>query len=388
MAKIQLCNVTKQFPDSTRAVSAVSLTIHDGEFFILVGPSGCGKSTLLNMIAGLEEISSGEIFVDNRIINDLDPKDRNMAMVFQSYALYPHMSVRENIAFPLIMHKLSKQEIEKRVEEVTVMLELTDVLDSKPRNLSGGQRQRVAMGRAMVRKPIAFLLDEPLSNLDARLRNQMRTEIARLQRRLGTTTVYVTHDQTEAMTLGDRVAVLKEGIIQQIGTPYELYENPRNLFIAGFIGSPVMNFFPVQIKNNRLFFSILDLETELPQQVCLPEELECAVAGVRPEHFRLLLSNSTVLNEQSAAFEATVDIVEWLGAEMLVYFRMGTSGWPRMQESVCNQISHKQQNNTTNIVVRLNAAKDIKEGDRVKITFDPQKLHLFHPHTGECLTAI
>ncbi|HVL37668.1 MAG TPA: ATP-binding cassette domain-containing protein, partial [Burkholderiales bacterium] len=241
MAEIALAGITKRFADGTVAVQNADFTIADGEFFILVGPSGCGKSTLLNMIAGLEAPTAGEIRVAGRRVNEVDPKDRNMAMVFQSYAIYPHMSVRENLAFPLKLARLAKEEIDVRVARAAQALELEALLDRRPATLSGGQRQRVAMGRALVREPAAFLLDEPLSNLDARLRAQTRAEIARLQRRLRTTTVYVTHDQTEAMTLGDRIAVLRAGRVQQVGTPRELYERPGNVFVATFIGEPPMN---------------------------------------------------------------------------------------------------------------------------------------------------
>src|ERR1700720_3926272 len=247
MAEIVLDRVTKSYPDGAMAVQELSLTIAEGEFIILVGPSGCGKSTTLNMIAGLEDISSGELRIDGERMNEKAPKDRDIAMVFQSYALYPHMTVRQNIAFPLTLAKMKKAEIAQKVEETAKTLDLTELLDRKPSRLSGGQRQRVAMGRAIVRHPKAFLMDEPLSNLDAKLRVQMRGEIARLQRRLGTTTVYVTHDQTEAMTLGDRVVVMHSGVAQQIGTPDEVYERPVNLFVAGFIGSPAMNFFPATL---------------------------------------------------------------------------------------------------------------------------------------------
>ncbi len=252
MAEIVLDKVTKEYPDGAKAVSDVDLEIADGEFIILVGPSGCGKSTTLNMIAGLEDISDGELRIAGERVNERAPKDRDIAMVFQSYALYPHMSVRDNIAFPLTLAKVSKDEIARKVDEAARILDLTQHLDRKPANLSGGQRQRVAMGRAIVRSPKAFLMDEPLSNLDAKLRVQMRTEIARLQKRLGTTTVYVTHDQTEAMTLGDRVVVMRGGIVQQVGAPQELYDHPRNLFVAGFIGSPSMNFVPGQIENGSI----------------------------------------------------------------------------------------------------------------------------------------
>src|SRR6201990_430251 len=252
MAEIVLDRVTKSYPNGATAVKDLSITIADGEVISLVGHSGCGKSTTLNMIAGLEDISSGELLIGGERVNEKAPKDRDIAMVFQSYALYPHMTVWQNIAFPLTLAKMKKVEITEKVEDTARILDLIDVLDRKPAQLSGGQRQRVAMGRAIVRHPKAFLMDKPLSNLDAKLRVQMRGEIARLQRRLGTTTVYVTHDQTEAMTLGDRVGVMRGGVAQQIGTPDELYERPANLFVAGFIGSPAMNFFPAGLTETGL----------------------------------------------------------------------------------------------------------------------------------------
>src|SRR3954469_17594992 len=252
MAEITLRGVTKRYPDGTEAVKAIDLDIRDGEFMILVGPSGCGKSTALRMIAGLEEISEGDLIIGGERVNDLAPRDRDIAMVFQNYALYPHMTVRDNMGFALKLAHVDKDEIQKRVEEAARVLDLTQHLDRKPANLSGGQRQRVAMGRAIVRDPQAFLMDEPLSNLDAKLRVQMRAEVSRLQDRLGTTTVYVTHDQTEAMTLGDRVAVMRAGILPQGGPPQELYEQPLNLFVAGFIGSPAMNFMPAQLEGDRV----------------------------------------------------------------------------------------------------------------------------------------
>src|SRR6187399_973491 len=248
MAAITLKDIVKQYGDGFLAVNDVSLDVEDGEFVILVGPSGCGKSTLLRMIVGLEDITSGDMLINGIRVNEKAPRDRNLSMVFQNYALYPHLNVFENIAFPLRLKNTSDQEIKARVTEAAELLELTEHLDRKPANFSGGQRQRVAMGRAIVRKADAFLFDEPLSNLDAKLRGQMRTEIARMQRRLATTTVYVTHDQTEAMTLGDRICVLRKGLLQQVGSPHQLYEEPANLFVAGFIGSPPMNFVPGSIK--------------------------------------------------------------------------------------------------------------------------------------------
>jgi multiple sugar transport system ATP-binding protein len=252
VAGIILDHVTKRFPDGTVAVNDANLQIGDGEFVILVGPSGCGKSTCLNMIAGLEDISEGQLRIGGRVVNQLAPKDRDIAMVFQNYALYPHMTVRQNMAFALKLARVDRAEIDRKVDQAAELLELTAFLDRKPANLSGGQRQRVAMGRAIVRSPQAFLMDEPLSNLDAKLRVQMRTTVSRLQSRLEATTVYVTHDQTEAMTLGDRVAVMRAGVIQQVGTPEELYERPTNLFVAGFIGSPAMNFLPGTLENGHL----------------------------------------------------------------------------------------------------------------------------------------
>jgi len=250
MAEIVLDHVVKRYPDGALAVDDFNLKIEDGEFIILVGPSGCGKSTTLNMVAGLEDITGGQLIIDGDVVNDKAPKDRDIAMVFQSYALYPHMTVGENMGFPLKLAGVDKGTIQKKVQEAAEMLELTQHLDRKPSNLSGGQRQRVAMGRAIVRQPKAFLMDEPLSNLDAKLRVQMRTQVSRIQKNLGTTTLYVTHDQTEAMTLGDRVVVMKGGVVQQVGSPSYLYDHPVNLFVAGFIGSPSMNFLPGQLKGN------------------------------------------------------------------------------------------------------------------------------------------
>lgn len=386
MAKIELNNINKQYPDGTQAVRDINFTIHDGEFFILVGPSGCGKSTLLNMIVGLEEISSGDLRVDDKIINDLDPKDRNMAMVFQSYALYPHMSVRENMAFPLTMAKVTKEEIKKRVEEAAELLELTPLLERKPRNLSGGQRQRVAMGRAIVRDPAAFLLDEPLSNLDARLRVQMRTEIARLQKRLGTTTIYVTHDQTEAMTLGDRVAVLKQGTIQQIGTPYELYAHPYNLFVATFIGSPAMNFFAVEIKNERMIFPSLEIDIATSELAHMPHGLDTLIAGLRPEHF-YTSSDDIHRDKSQVAFNVTVDVVEWLGADLLVYFQKELSHWSDSPKLADDLVQQTTGDKSLNFVARLDTSHPVKEGSTTTLSFDPLNLHLFDPNTGVCLTS-
>src|SRR6201995_3288246 len=291
MAEIVLDGVTKVFDDGYEAVKDLNLDIADGEFVILVGPSGCGKSTALRMIAGLEDISSGELKIDDQVMNDRSPKDRDIAMVFQNYALYPHMTVRENMGFALSLAGVDKAEIDQKVEEAAEKLDLVQHLDRKPANLSGGQRQRVAMGRAIVRDPKAFLMDEPLSNLDAKLRVQMRTQVARIQHQLGTTMLYVTHDQTEAMTLGDRVAVMRAGIVQQVDSPKALYEDPKNLFVAGFIGSPAMNFVPARIEGDMIKMPFGDA----PMSDALRRKLQAApggqrggmdvIAGVRPEHF-------------------------------------------------------------------------------------------------------
>ena len=285
MAAIEMKNIVKEYGDGFAAVNDVSIDVADGEFVILVGPSGCGKSTLLRMIVGLEDITSGDMIIGGERVNDKAPRERDLSMVFQNYALYPHLTVYENIAFPLrLAKKLSEQEIDQKVREAAGTLELDEHLDRKPANLSGGQRQRVAMGRAIVRPAKAFLFDEPLSNLDAKLRGQMRTEIARLQRRLGTTTVYVTHDQTEAMTLGDRVAVLKRGFLQQLASPRELYEQPVNLFVAGFIGSPPMNFLPATVIGDKVELPFVTVDLPEHARGKVPEN-KLLIAGIRPEYF-------------------------------------------------------------------------------------------------------
>src|SRR5215210_3690398 len=282
MADIKLEHITKRYPDGYEAVKDMSMEIKDGEFVILVGPSGCGKSTALRMVAGLEPISEGELKIGDEVVNELEPKDRDVAMVFQNYALYPHMSVRDNMGFALKLRGIDEAEIDEKVKEASRILDLNEHLDRKPSQLSGGQRQRVAMGRAIVRDPVAFLMDEPLSNLDAKLRVQMRTEVSRIQQRLGTTTIYVTHDQTEALTLGDRVAVMRSGVMQQVGEPMELYNEPLNLFVAGFIGSPAMNFMPATVENGKVHLPIG--EVPLPDGVS-GDASGTLVAGVRPEDF-------------------------------------------------------------------------------------------------------
>src|SRR3712207_4182245 len=317
MAKIELRDVTKRYGDGYEAVKHMDLEIQDGEFMILVGPSGCGKSTALRMIAGLEDISEGELLIGEQGVNDKAPKDRDIAMVFQSYALYPHMTVRDNMGFALKLANVDAAEIDRKVTEAAKILDLTQHLDRKPANLSGGQRQRVAMGRAIVRDPKLFLMDEPLSNLDAKLRVQMRTEVSRLQQRLGTTTVYVTHDQTEAMTLGDRVAVMRSGVLQQFDTPRELYNNPRNLFVAGFIGSPSMNFFGASVEGDALRTPVGRIPLHDSVRRCLERHghgVRDVIVGVRPEDFE----DAAIAGDDpnGHVFEAPIELVESMGSEI------------------------------------------------------------------------
>lgn len=385
MAEIVLDHVSKSYPDGATAVHDLNLTIADGEFLILVGPSGCGKTTTLNMIAGLEDISSGELRIGGERVNEKAPKDRDIAMVFQSYALYPHMTVRQNIAFPLTLAKMKKSEIAQKVEETAKTLDLTELLDRKPSQLSGGQRQRVAMGRAIVRHPKAFLMDEPLSNLDAKLRVQMRGEIARLQKRLGTTTVYVTHDQTEAMTLGDRVVVMHSGVAQQIGTPDELYEHPANLFVAGFIGSPAMNFFPATLTpvGIKLPFGEVMLTPEAHEVIGQHPAPVNVIVGVRPEH----LSDAALIDGyqriRALTFEVKVDLVESLGADKYVYF--STSAWAahsaQLDELAAESGAHENQ-----FVARVPAESKAAIGQSIELAFDTSKLVVFDADSGANLT--
>jgi len=386
MAEIVLDHVSKQYPDGATPVRDLSLTIADGEFLILVGPSGCGKSTTLNMIAGLEDITAGELRIGGQRVNEKAPRDRDIAMVFQSYALYPHMTVRQNIAFPLTLAKLSKAEIAAKVEETAKVLDLTALLDRKPSQLSGGQRQRVAMGRAIVRKPKAFLMDEPLSNLDAKLRVQMRGEIARLQNRLGTTTVYVTHDQTEAMTLGDRVVVLRAGEAQQIGTPDELYNYPANLFVAGFIGSPAMNFFPavptetgfrLPVGQAMLSGVTRDLLTRNP----IPANV---IVGVRPEHFEDATLIDAGERARALTFGVKADLVESLGADKYVYFSI--SGAEARSEQLA-ELASESVIGENRFVARVSAESKAATGQTVELALDTTKLHVFDADTGVNLSA-
>jgi multiple sugar transport system ATP-binding protein len=381
MAEIVLENVTKSYANGAAAVKDLSITIADGEFIILVGPSGCGKSTTLNMIAGLEDISSGELRIAGDRVNEKAPKDRDIAMVFQSYALYPHMTVRQNIAFPLTLAKMSKGDIATKVEETAKILDLAELLDRKPGQLSGGQRQRVAMGRAIVRNPKAFLMDEPLSNLDAKLRVQMRAEIARLQNRLGTTTVYVTHDQTEAMTLGDRVVVMLAGVAQQIGTPDELYHRPANLFVAGFIGSPSMNFFPASLTDVgvRFPFGDVTLTSEVHDMLALHPKPTNVIVGVRPEHLDDVALMDTYARIRALTFEVAVDLVESLGSDKYIHFHTEGEG---AQAAQLAELASESGSSENQFVARVPAESVVVAGQTAELAFDTSKLTLFDADTG------
>jgi len=382
MADIVLDKVTKSYPDGTTAVHGIDLEIADGEFIILVGPSGCGKSTTLNMIAGLEDITSGELRIGGQRVNDKAPKDRDIAMVFQSYALYPNMTVRDNMGFPLKLAKLPKAEIDKKVGDAAKVLELTDHLDRKPANLSGGQRQRVAMGRAIVRNPKAFLMDEPLSNLDAKLRVQMRTQVSRLQKQLGTTTVYVTHDQTEAMTLGDRVVVMRAGRIQQVGDPQTLYDKPVNLFVAGFIGSPSMNFLPATVFGAGLHTPLGDLPITVKDDV--PKEL---VLGIRPEHFEDAALVEDALRPRGFEFTRPVDLVESMGSDKYVYFTVEGEG-PASADlaELAADAGGADLPDQVGLVTRLSAESRVREGADARVWLNLDKIHLFDPGDGRNVT--
>lgn len=391
MAEIVLDKVSKRFPDGTEAVRELDMEIADGEFVILVGPSGCGKSTALNMIAGLEDITSGELRIGGERVNERAPKDRDIAMVFQSYALYPHMTVRENMAFPLKLAKVGKATIDAKVAEAAHVLDLTQHLDRKPANLSGGQRQRVAMGRAIVRDPKAFLMDEPLSNLDAKLRVQMRTEVSRLQKRLGTTTVYVTHDQTEAMTLGDRVVVMRNGLVQQVGPPQHLYDHPANLFVAGFIGSPAMNFVPARLESGVLRSAL----GELPLTDRLRRALEAAdaprevIVGIRPEHFE----DAALVEEGKRAggtFSAQVDVLESMGSDKYAHFSISgerVTSKELEELAVDAGTADLPGGGDGQLVARLSAASGASEGEKLDVWFDADQLQVFDPSSGRNLTA-
>ena len=388
MADITLEKVTKRYPDGFEAVKEMDLEIRDGEFMILVGPSGCGKSTALRMIAGLEDISDGSVKIGGEQVNGRAPKDRDIAMVFQNYALYPHLSVRENMAFPLRLAGVDDSEVKSKVEGAAKVLDLDQHLDRKPANLSGGQRQRVAMGRAIVRDPKAFLMDEPLSNLDAKLRVQMRTEVSRLQSDLGTTTVYVTHDQTEAMTLGDRVAVMRAGALQQVGTPSELYNDPANLFVAGFIGSPAMNFLTGHVEGSTVKLPIGDVE--LPEEVrrrAGGDSDRQVIAGIRPEAFE---DASLVRDdrERGATFRAKIDLVESMGSEKYAYFKVegeSVDSDELRELAEDSGAAEVPSHGEGQIVARLDATSEAERGQELELWMDTSKLMFFDPQSGATL---
>jgi multiple sugar transport system ATP-binding protein len=395
MAEVTFDGVSKVYPDGTRAVSAMDLEIQDGEFMVLVGPSGCGKTTALRMVAGLEEISEGLLKIGERVVNEIAPRDRDIAMVFQSYALYPHLSVFDNIAFGLRLRKTPKQEIDKRVKDTARILGLEQFLDKKPRALSGGQRQRVAMGRAIVRQPQAFLMDEPLSNLDAKLRVQMRAEISGLQRDLKVTTIYVTHDQVEAMTMGDRVAVMRKGELQQVASPQELYDHPVNLFVGGFIGSPAMNMIEATLErtNGRLALKagdqtiVLDEETVGKRPALKAYEGRKLVLGIRPED----LEDAALVPDAPAdrRVRGRVELREALGAEIMVHFTIEAP--PALTEDVRElardvgdetAVEARAEETHTTMVGRFGPRTEIRPGDVTEVAIDTRSLHFFDPESG------
>ncbi|MFI3212675.1 MAG: sn-glycerol-3-phosphate ABC transporter ATP-binding protein UgpC [Eubacteriales bacterium] len=368
MASLSLQHIGKAYPNGFEAVKDFNLEIADKEFIIFVGPSGCGKSTTLRMIAGLEDITAGELKIGDRVVNDVEPKDRDIAMVFQNYALYPHMTVYDNMAFGLKLRKMPKAEIDKMVKEAAKILDLTPLLDRKPKALSGGQRQRVAMGRAIVRNPKVFLMDEPLSNLDAKLRVQMRIEIAKLHQRLGTTIIYVTHDQTEAMTLGTRIVVMKDGIIQQVDTPQSLYEKPQNLFVAGFMGSPQMNFMDATVKVKGEEVDLILADRSIPLPPAKAKKLidggydgKVVTFGVRPED---VYDSEMFIETAKCVFESNIKVYELLGAEVYLYFDL--EEYP--------------------ITARVDSRTTARPGDVVKFAFDVEKIHVFDKETEQVIT--
>jgi multiple sugar transport system ATP-binding protein len=390
MAEIALEHITKRYGDGFEAVKDLSLDVSDGEFMILVGPSGCGKSTALRMVAGLEDITGGELKIGGQLMNDRAPKDRDIAMVFQNYALYPHMTVRENMGFALKLAKAPEAEINQKVTDAAKILDLEAHLDRKPANLSGGQRQRVAMGRAIVRNPSAFLMDEPLSNLDAKLRVQMRTEIARIQQRFETTTIYVTHDQTEALTLGDRIAVMRAGLLQQVGPPSELYGAPKNLFVAGFIGSPSMNFLPGEIDGDSIKTPIGAMK--IPDAV--RRRLQSGpgggrggvIVGLRPEDFE----DRSVVGDRTdgIVFKAKIDVLESMGSEFYAYFVVESE---RVSSRELDELAHDAgaadlpTQDGSQITARLDAASKVRQGEETELWFNTEHIHLFDPESGQTL---
>ncbi len=388
MASLSLKNIYKIYPNGFEAVKNFNLEVEDKEFIIFVGPSGCGKSTTLRMIAGLEDISDGEFMIDGKIMNDVEPKDRDIAMVFQNYALYPHMSVKDNMAFGLKLRKTPKHEINKKVADASQILDLSELLERKPAALSGGQRQRVAMGRAIVREPKVFLMDEPLSNLDAKLRVQMRAEISALHHRLGATIIYVTHDQTEAMTLGTRIVVMKDGIIQQVASPRELYNNPVNLFVAGFIGSPQMNFVNAECRAQKddiyLDFDRFSIKLPAKQAKVLKEKEyvgKKVIMGIRPEK---IFENEYALNTHpDTQIEVKINGYELLGSEVLLYFNL----LDEKPDDVQRQFTDDAYENVKKVqwTAKVDASTTARFGNTIKVALDPNKIHIFDKDTEEAI---
>jgi len=391
MGAIDINSAGKIYPNGTRALEDVNITINDGEFVVLVGPSGCGKTTLLRMVAGLEDITEGEISIGKKTVNEVAPKDRDIAMVFQNYALYPHMSVYDNMAFSLKLRKLPKDEIDQKVKEAAKTLEISELLDRKPKALSGGQRQRVAMGRAIVRNPQAFLMDEPLSNLDAKLRVQMRAELGQLHTQLQTTTLYVTHDQVEAMTMGDRVAVIRKGELQQIDTPREIYSNPKNIFVAGFIGSPSMNFVYANVKGKKgsieLSFGDDKIAYNGPNLDKLKEfENTEIVMGIRPEAFED--SNYANKAEFSESMKVKVSLLEQLGSDSYIHFYKDIK--PVQTDAIEEILADEGEDlsvlgDNTKFIARINPNSSVVEGENIELKVDPSKLHFFEPDNGNVI---
>jgi multiple sugar transport system ATP-binding protein len=413
MAEVTMEDVTKVYGEDVIAVRQMNLDIPDGEFVVFVGPSGCGKSTALRMIAGLEDISSGKVFIGDEVVNDKPPRERDIAMVFQNYALYPHMNVRENMGFALKLRKMDKDEINRRVEEAARILSIEHFLDRKPKALSGGQRQRVALGRAIVREPKAFLMDEPLSNLDAKLRVQMRTEISKLHNRIGVTTIYVTHDQTEAMTMADRIVVLKDGVVQQIDHPQQMYDHPNNVFVAGFIGSPAMNFLRARLERENGGYAVTFRKTRLP---LTREEIGEAkksghdieqyagkevVLGVRPEHLEDAETEEAAVlgGDESRCIEIEPQVIESMGSEKYIYFEA-----PREQVAHLQSVKEVSDVGDTQegegggqaadvspeasgelMVARVSPQSTAKEGEKIRLMLDASRIHLFDMETEEAI---
>ena len=390
MGAIQISNVGKVYPNGTRALEDVNITIDDGEFVVLVGPSGCGKTTLLRMVAGLEDITEGTIEIADKVVNEVAPKDRDIAMVFQNYALYPHMSVYDNMAFSLKLRKLSKDEIDSKVRDAAKTLEIDELLERKPKALSGGQRQRVAMGRAIVRNPQAFLMDEPLSNLDAKLRVQMRAELGQLHSQLQTTTLYVTHDQVEAMTMGDRVAVIRKGLLQQIDTPREIYLYPKNIFVAGFIGSPSMNFVYATVspsgKSYKIKIGDVELNTSSAPEALADFKDKEIVLGIRPEAFEDPIYAGKEFTED---FPVEITLLEQLGSDSYIHFYKDIK--PVQTEAIEEILADEGEDismlgTETKFIARINPNATVEEGQKTNLKIDPTKLHYFDPETGLAIT--